>query len=215
MLPSPSGNVEDAPHDGTTAKGPLYVKEVKDDLPLASWATTAGAILGPLATAGLVSVFAMFMLIHREDLRDRIISVVIGCTSHHFSETLVLNLLRIGGAGLYQLDSVDDEILPQAVGQEIARREPSAVVIVLLPKGGFAQARHLCKAIRGEGYTGPILVSCLGKFKNFDKLFVKFRKAGATSMTTSHSQTRSKIESILKRRDPVTAAMEEHLIPRN
>lgn len=131
---------------------------------------------------------------------------VIGCTSHHFSETLVLNLLRVGGVGHYQLDSLEDDTIPQEIGQQIVQREPAAVVIVVLPKGGFAQARYLCKSIRSEGYTGPILISCLGKFKNFDKLFVKFRKAGATSMTTSHSQTRSKIESILKRRDPVAVA---------
>jgi predicted PurR-regulated permease PerM len=134
------------------------------------------------------------------------VPTVIGCTSHHFRETLILNLLRIGGIGLYQLDSIDEETLPQVLGQEIVRRAPALVVIVVLPKGGFSQARYLCKSIRGEGYTGPILVSCLGRFKNFDKLFVKFRKAGATSMTTSYSQTRCKIESILKRRDPVTVA---------
>ncbi len=129
---------------------------------------------------------------------------VIGCTSHHFSELLVLNMLRIGGLGLFNLDSIDDDILPQQVGQEIARRDPAMVVIAVLPKGGFVQARYLCRSIRDEGYTGPVLVSCLGKFKSFDKLFVKFRKAGATGMATSYSQTRSKIESILKRRDPVT-----------
>ncbi|WP_372897633.1 AI-2E family transporter [Stieleria sp.] len=483
LLPGPAKNAEDITHDGTSAKAPLYVKEVQSDLPLASWATTAGTVLSPLATAGLVSVFALFMLVHREDLRDRIIYVVsqgnyvtttealdeaasrisrylmaqsiinasygfvltlgltiigvtmteagsfpnailwgvlatclrfvpylgptaaavfplalalsvfpgygvalavlaliitmelvsnnvlepwlygtstgisavavivaavfwgwlwgpvglllstpltvclvvlgryvprfkvlstllseevaikpsmrlyqrllagdehrakemlnehtrentlestcdeflipmikrirrdhddehltdvdanrllamaggliaeldrciapsdepsdheidvasavdvpniIGCTSHHFSELLVLNLLRIGGVGLFNLDSIDDDILPQQVGQEIARRDPSMVVIVVLPKGGFVQARYLCRSIRNEGYTGPILVSCLGKFKNFDKLFIKFRKAGATGMATSYSQTRSKIDSILSRRDTVT-----------
>ncbi|MGB7347220.1 MAG: AI-2E family transporter [Pirellulaceae bacterium] len=131
---------------------------------------------------------------------------VIGCVSHHFSESLALNLLRLSGAALYQLDTIDDETLPEEVGRQIVRRDPAVVVIVVLPKGGFAQARYLCKSIRSQGYTGPVIVSCLGKFKNFDKLFVKFRKVGATSMTTSHSQTRSKIESILKRRDPVAVA---------
>ncbi|TWU58263.1 AI-2E family transporter [Rubripirellula reticaptiva] len=133
-------------------------------------------------------------------------ATVIGCVSHHFSESLVLNLLRLSGADHFQLDTVDDDTLPEEVGREILRRNPAAVVIVVLPRGGFAQARYLCRSIRGEGYTGPVIISCLGKFKNFDKLFVKFRKVGATSMTTSHSQTRSKIESILKRRDPVAAA---------
>lgn len=126
--------------------------------------------------------------------------VVIGCTSHHFSESLVLNLLRISGAGEHALISIDDETLPQEVVRQIVESEPAVVVIVVLPQGGFAQARYLCKSIRNGKYDGPIVISCLGKFKNFDRLFVRFRKAGATSMTTSYSQTYAKVQSVVKRR---------------
>ncbi|QDS95757.1 AI-2 transport protein TqsA [Roseimaritima multifibrata] len=126
--------------------------------------------------------------------------VVIGCTSHHFSESLILNLLRISGAGEHALISIDDETLPQEVVRRIVDSEPAVVVIVVLPQGGFAQARYLCKSIRSGKYNGPIVISCLGKFKNFDRLFVRFRKAGATSMTTSYSQTHAKVQSIVKRR---------------
>ncbi|TWU16597.1 AI-2E family transporter [Allorhodopirellula heiligendammensis] len=128
---------------------------------------------------------------------------VIGCTSHHFSEALILNLLRIAGEGVYQLTAIDDETLPQDVGQQVVQSNPPVVVIVVLPKGGFAQARYLCKSIRSEGYRGAVVIACIGKFKNYDGLFVKFRKAGATSMTTSYSQTSAKIQSILSRKDPV------------
>lgn len=130
--------------------------------------------------------------------------LVVGCSSHHFSEMLVLNLLRTGGTGVtaddgnYQLRSVDEETLPEEIGRQILAEVPGVVIIVVLPPGGFAQARYLCKRIRTEGYVGPVIVSCLGKFKNFDRLFVKFRKAGATSMTTSFSQTHAKIVSMMK-----------------
>ena len=133
--------------------------------------------------------------------------VVIGCTSHHFSETLVLNLLRIGSDRTYQLISIDEDTLPQEVGRRIVANDPAVVVIAVLPKGGFVQARFLCKSIRRQGYTGQIVISCLGKFKNFDKLFVKFRKAGATSVTTSYSQTQAKIDSILKRHAASAASL--------
>ncbi|TWT53769.1 AI-2 transport protein TqsA [Rubripirellula amarantea] len=137
-----------------------------------------------------------------EETTATTLPTVVGCTSHHFSEFLLLNLLRIGGRGKYELTSIDDETLPEEIGRQIADSAPSIVVIVVLPKGGFAQARYLCRSIRSEGYTGPVLIACMGKFKNFDKLFVKFRKAGATGMTTSYSQTRAKIESILQRQSP-------------
>ena len=138
-----------------------------------------------------------------------ILPTIIGCTSHHFSETLILNLLRSGGRKHFNLESIDDDSFPEEVGRRIVSQNPAVTVIVVLPQGGFVQARYLCKSIRSQGYSGPILLCCLGKFKNFDKLFVKIRKAGATSMTTSYSQTRSKIESILQRRDGVAAALHQ------
>ncbi|QDT07349.1 AI-2 transport protein TqsA [Rubripirellula lacrimiformis] len=124
--------------------------------------------------------------------------VVAGCMSHHFSEALVLNLIRTGGRTEHDLRSIGDEVLPPDIGRQIIAMAPVVVVIVVLPKGGFAQARYMCKAIRSEGYTGPVVVACLGKFKNYNKLFVRFRKAGASSMTTTYSQTQSKIQSILR-----------------
>ncbi|XZE56473.1 AI-2E family transporter [Planctomycetaceae bacterium SH139] len=129
--------------------------------------------------------------------------VVVTCNSHHFSETLVMNLLRTGGHGLFQLDALEDETLPQGIGEHMLVSNPASVVIAVLPKGGFAQARFLCKSIRTEGYTGPIVIACFGKFKTFDKLFVKFRKAGATSMTTSYTQTKSELESIIAERNRI------------
>ncbi|TWT91504.1 AI-2E family transporter [Stieleria varia] len=124
---------------------------------------------------------------------------VIGCTSHHFSETMVLNMLRIGGQGNFRISAISDETLPQSIVQHIADSNPPVVVIVVLPKGGFAQARYLCQSIRDGGYAGEIVVACMGRFKRFDSLFVKFRKRGATCMTTSYVQTKSKIESLLAR----------------
>lgn len=127
--------------------------------------------------------------------------VVLGCTSHDFiSETLVLNLLRIGLKGICRLEGIEDDALPQEVGQRVREAAPAAVVIAVLPKGGFTQARYLCKSIRQAGYGGPIVMVCPGRFKNFDKLFVKFRKVGANNMTTSVSQARSKLETVVKYR---------------
>jgi predicted PurR-regulated permease PerM len=129
--------------------------------------------------------------------------VLVGCASHHFSEMLILNMLEVSSDEQFQLRTTSDELLPADVGRQIQEVSPSIVVIVVLPSGGFAQARYLCRQIRKQAFEGPIIVACFGKFKNFDKLFVKFRKVGATSMTTSYSQTHSKIQSILNRRDTV------------
>lgn len=49
---------------------PLSVKVVS---PPTNWLEYAGSVLGPLGTAGLAIVFTIFMLMRREDLRDRFI----------------------------------------------------------------------------------------------------------------------------------------------
>lgn len=122
---------------------------------------------------------------------------VVGCAAHHISESLVLNLLRVGATESFQLQTLGEDTTPQEISDRILEQQPAVVVIVVVPPGGFAQARYLSKSIRAAGYTGPIIVACLGKFKHFDRLFVKARKVGVTSMTTSFAQTRSKIESFL------------------
>lgn len=55
---------------------PLPVRVVQQLTPAEMLAQYATKVLDPLATAGLVAVFVIFMLLNREDLRDRIIRLV-------------------------------------------------------------------------------------------------------------------------------------------
>ncbi len=64
-------------YDGSSPTNPLFVVQRENGgLNLQSWAGGAAAILGPVGTAGLVIVFALFGLLYRDDLRDRIVSVI-------------------------------------------------------------------------------------------------------------------------------------------
>jgi predicted PurR-regulated permease PerM len=64
-------------YDGSSPANPLFVVQRENGgLNLQSWAGGAAAILGPVGTAGLVIVFALFGLLYRDDLRDRIVSVI-------------------------------------------------------------------------------------------------------------------------------------------
>ena len=122
--------------------------------------------------------------------------LVVGCPAHHLHDELVLELLQRVNGQTCHLKIIDDELVPSAIAKAIAERNPAAALITLVPQGGFAQARFLCRTIRAEGYQGPLIVACLGKFKHYDRLFIKFRKAGATSLTTTFAQTCSKLASI-------------------
>ena len=66
-LPAPSGEVKPQPVKIVAEEGPFGISDI--------W-SVAGPMLEPLANAGLVLVLMIFMLINREDLRDRVIALV-------------------------------------------------------------------------------------------------------------------------------------------
>ena len=47
-----------------------------DASPLQTLREVGGPLVAPIATAGLVAVFVIFMLLQREDLRDRVLRLV-------------------------------------------------------------------------------------------------------------------------------------------
>ena len=98
-----------------------------------------------------------------------------------------------------QLELLDVDDLPDQVVHDIVAIAPQFIVIAVIPPGGTHQARYWCRALREAGYTGLILLGCFGRFKNHDRLFVNFRRAGANWFTTTVDQTLRRIRSIADR----------------
>jgi predicted PurR-regulated permease PerM len=75
-----TGDGKPNPHEGVaqfTEKNPLPVRQIPDQpTPAQQLASYVGRFVGPLGTLGLVIVFVIFMLLSREDLRDRLIRLV-------------------------------------------------------------------------------------------------------------------------------------------
>jgi predicted PurR-regulated permease PerM len=60
-----------------TPDDPIPVREYPEaPSPLQSFGAVLGQLLGPLGTAGLVIVLVLFMLLDREDLRDRLLALI-------------------------------------------------------------------------------------------------------------------------------------------
>jgi len=67
----------EAPPAGTTQTNPLWVVALPAPVsPIRTLGSYLGMALSPLGTAGLVIVFVIFILLQREDLRDRMIRLV-------------------------------------------------------------------------------------------------------------------------------------------
>lgn len=131
-------------------------------------------------------------------------TICIGVPTHHCSDDIILALLRSSLDDIVDLHVAGDSELPLNIAQRIEDEQPALVVIANVPPGGFAQARVMCETIRGRGYEGPIVVACIGSFKHFDRLVVKFRKSGANFMTTTFRQTHLKIRSLVaQQKEPI------------
>lgn len=85
---------------------------------------------------------------------------------------------------------------PDRDAVSVAQQQPDLVIVTVITPGGLEQTRYWCSALRKAGYTGQIMVVCLGTFKNFDRLLSSFRKRGATFVVTSVTQLMQKLNRI-------------------
>jgi len=104
----------DTPEAATPGQGvqPMPVKIIEPSTPPLEYAKSLIApILSPLATGGIVVIFSIFMLIYREDVRNRFIRLVgqgqmhvttpaLDDAAQRVSRYLLLQLITNGGAGL-------------------------------------------------------------------------------------------------------------------
>ncbi|WP_442506080.1 AI-2E family transporter [Novipirellula sp. SH528] len=118
--------------------------------------------------------------------------------THHESEEIALAMLA-------QLVDKDCDVelsttkeLPSKVVSRIAATPPDIVVLAVLPPGGLPQLKFMCSEIRSVNPRVPIVVTYLGKIKDYDELLVRVREAGASYLTTSLAQTKHQIDVLIK-----------------
>jgi predicted PurR-regulated permease PerM len=139
---------------------------------------------------------------------------VIACAAHHASEDLLLRSLE-RSLPTISIKRMDSSALVEDIACDVREIQPEVVLIVVLPTGGFEQARFLCRAIRKQGYKGKIIVCCCGRFLHFNRLFVKFRKSGVNFMTTNLTQTALKLRSLVPKDQSVEIAPSHVLTQRD
>jgi hypothetical protein len=95
-----------------------------------------------------------------------------------------------------QVEAKSARDLPSAVVERVEAVHPSAVFISVLPPGGLPQAAYLCRLLRKRFPALKIVVGWWGSDRDFDKLLVRMRKAGASYVTTSLRQSRSQLRHV-------------------
>lgn len=125
-------------------------------------------------------------------------ALILGCPAHHRSEELALSML----AGVMKRSGCNVEVvstrtLPAEIESRIEQEHPALVFIAVLPPGGLVQASYLCRRLRKRFGELKTVVGYWGRVRDFDKLLVRLRVAGASYVTTSLLQSRSQILALL------------------
>jgi len=124
--------------------------------------------------------------------------LVLGYPAHHRSETVGLAMMRQMLTHVALIDVISQRVLASTLETRVAEENPAMLLFAIVPPGGVTQVTYLCRSFRRRFPDLPIVVAYLRRPKNYDKLLVKLREAGASYLTTSIAQTESRIKAILK-----------------
>lgn len=125
-------------------------------------------------------------------------ATVLGCTAHHASEEVVLSTLaRLMQPYNHALEIMSTRTLPSDIEKRIERDRFALVFIAVVPPGGTIQARYLCRRLKKQFPDVAIVVGYFGRPRNFDRLLVRFRSAGASYVTTSLLQSLGQITAMM------------------
>jgi predicted PurR-regulated permease PerM len=143
---------EPPPAAETRKREPVPVEIIARERPLEVLQNLIGPLLSPLASAGLIVVVVIFMLLEREDLRDRFIRLVGYGDLHRTTEALQDAGKRVGRYLLMQLVVNIVYAMPIAVGLWVLGI-PNALLWGLL-----------ALALRFVPYIGPFIGALLPLF---------------------------------------------------
>ena len=124
--------------------------------------------------------------------------VVLGVPAHRSAEGLPLKMLaQVLHPEGHRVAEATTQMLPAQVEAMIAETGARAVVVSVLPPGGLPQAVYACKRYRKKFPELPIVVAYWGPASHYDRVLDRFRRAGATAVTTTLGQTATQVRATL------------------
>jgi predicted PurR-regulated permease PerM len=197
LLPALALSRRDRKHGGLTADDERFIlhatKEVLDQLEATPVAI--GEIECRMSATGLIAT---------ENPATAVL--ILGSPAHHESEELSLHMLaRLLKPHGCQVEVLSTRALPAEVLARVERDRPAMVFIAVLPPGGLVQARYLCKRLRKRFADVPVVIGYWGAERDFDRLLVRLRSAGANYLTTSLLQSCSQIRALVHAAPPTPA----------
>lgn len=135
---------------------------------------------------------------------------VYGIAVRNVGELMTMEVVRNLLTPNCNFSILDRSDLPDRDAVTVVQQQPDLIIVTVITPGGLEQTRDWCSVLRKAGYSGQIMVVCLGTFKNFDRLLSSFRRRGATFVITSVTQLMQKLNRISA---ASTAKSRDKLVP--
>ena len=117
---------------------------------------------------------------------------ILGCPAHDEADEAALRMLQqVLDPRRFAVEVTRAGLLAAEVLSLAEQSAPALVCIGLVPPGGFAQTRYLCKRLRARFPTLPVIVGCWGGTEA--ETLARLRLDSLTQISTTLAKTRQQI----------------------
>ena len=128
---------------------------------------------------------------------------ILGCPAHDEADELALRMLQhVLDPQRFEVKVHKATLLAAEVLSLVGQTTPALVCIGLVPPGGFARTRYLCKRLRARFPTLPIVVGCWSGTQDEAESIGRLRFDSLTQVGTTLLQTREQIMQVPYTRTP-------------
>jgi hypothetical protein len=119
---------------------------------------------------------------------------ILGCPAHDEADEVALRMLaQVLEPRRFEVEVLKTGLLAAEVLSLVEQSAPTLICIGLVPPGGFAQTRYLCKKLRARFPTLPIVVGCWSDTKDEGEPLARLRLDSLAQIGTTLTKTRQQI----------------------
>jgi hypothetical protein len=119
---------------------------------------------------------------------------ILACPAHDEADEVTLQTVQhVLDPRRFAVDFTKTTLLTAELISLVEQASPALVCIGLVPSGGFAQTRYLCKRLRARFPTLPIVVGCWGGSKDEAEHLTRLQLDSIAHTSTTLLETRNQI----------------------
>jgi predicted PurR-regulated permease PerM len=131
---------------------------------------------------------------------------ILACPAHDEADEVALQMLQhMLDPRRFAIDFTKTTLLTAELISLVEQASPALVCIGLVPPGGFAQTRYLCKRLRARFPTLPIVVGCWGGPKDEAEHLTRLRLDDIAHTSTTLLETRNQIMQVPQIHTPLVS----------